>query len=927
MRWPSLFNSNFGRGTRFVLRLSLFIAGSALAIAQTGTIAGSVYDGQSGRPIGGVAVVLDTEVEKHQTDSDGRFTIVTSVGTHAVHFTYENYQPVDIRAVQVTAGNITEASTLMSNERVVTSIDVVEKLDAMTSTAEAMLVERKLSIVVSDSIGKQELSSGTAGDAAGALEKVTGVSVVGDGFVFVRGLGERYSATQLNGAVIPTTEPEKRVVPLDLFPTGMIDNVKIAKTYSADLPGEFSGGLVQLQTTEFPPKPTLAVSVKGGFNTMTTGKKFLTYPGGSNDYWGFGSGSRGIPTAVGSNRLVQGLFDATQLQEFGRAFSNNWESTPVDSQRPALDWSANGGHTIGKFGFVGALSFSNRPQVHQEQLRYIRQGGENAPFIFTDYPDFREYSEGARLGGVVNGAYRFSPNHKLLIRNTYTHDAEKTAREFGGFDGGTGGEIQAQRIRFIERKLFSTGLQGDHSLPKLANSFIHWQFTYSASNRDEPDLREVVRGRVADGRYVFSSSSNSGYRFYSELQDRIYEPQVDFGIPFFKGNVSGIFKVGFRSTMRSRDFAARRFVFRPQRLSTLDLFAPSNTLFASSNIRPDGFQINEFTRGTDKYDATMDVYAGYALIELNLGAKWRAAFGIRVEDATQQVNTVDNQVPGSVPVRAGLSNRDPVPSVNVIYNINPLQNFRMSFSRTLSRPDFRELSPFDFNNVLGGFITVGNANLRRATIDNYDVRWEMFPGGSQLVAASFFYKQFHDPIEQTILPSNDGRQSYTNARGARNMGIELEVRHDLGFAGARFKEFSVSSNFTLVDSKIDLYPADATIVTSQSRALLGQSRYVYNGGLSWMRPRWHSDASLTLGYVSRRISDVGTFGVPDIYQQGQTNVDFAYQYTRGERGQWAYRFEAENLNNNNFHWTQGPFTQRQYRLGRTFQVGLTYSFF
>jgi outer membrane receptor protein involved in Fe transport len=291
------------------------------------------------------------------------------------------------------------------------------------------------------------------------------------------------------------------------------------------------------------------------------------------------------------------------------------------------------------------------------------------------------------------------------------------------------------------------------------------------------------------------------------------------------------------------------------------------------------------------------------------------------------VVTVDNRIPGSIAVRAALQNRDPVPAFNLIYAYSQKQNFRVSYSRTLSRPDFRELSPFDFNNVLGGFVTVGNANLKRASINNYDFRWELFPGGNQLVAASFFLKEFNSPIESTVLPSNDLRQSYVNAMGARNLGLELELRHDLVPLWSALKEFSISSNFTFVDSNIRIRPEDAAILTSQNRPLLGQSRVIYNGAIQWVRRRWHSDARLFAGYVSRRISDVGTFRLPDIYQEATPNIDFVYQYTRGERGQWAYRVEGENLTNTDFRWTQGPFTQRQYFLGRTFQVGFTYSFF
>jgi outer membrane receptor protein involved in Fe transport len=908
---------------------SFFVcAGLALAQPAPGTITGTIYDGQTGRPIVGVQVAVDGQMDpRYVTDSDGRYTIAVAPGPHSLRFTAEGYLPVEIREVVVESGRPVEASTLMSSERVVTSIDVVEKLDAAQSTAEAMLLERKLSVVVSDSVSRQELSEGAAGTAAGALEKVTGVSVVGDGFVYVRGLGERYSATQLNGAIIPTTEPEKRVVPLDLFPTGMIESIKVAKTYSADLPAEFSGGLVQMQTMEFPSRHTFNVGIKGGFNTVTTFDRFLTYPGSAADFWGFGSGARALPAAIGNNRrLIQGVFPADQLQVFGRSFANIWEPTEVARQRPAADWSASGGTSFGKFGLVGGLTFSNRPQLRREFQRYLRMAGAQ-PIIFGEYPDFREYTEDARLGGVINLSYRVNPNNKLIYRNTWTHDTEKSAREFQGLDGGTGSVINAQRLRYVERQVLSQSAEGEHVLPSLRNSVFRWQFNFSNSRRNEPDLREVIRNVEDDGRLAFAALGSSGLRFFTDLKDRIYDPQADYSIPFYKGSVAALVKIGFRGTFRRRDFNARRFRFIPQQLSTLNLYLPSNALFAPENIRPSGFQIAEFTRNSDVYEASMDVYAGYAMVDLTLGAKWRVSGGLRIEDGRQDVLTIDNQIPGAVPVLARLQNRDPVPALNVIYSLDSKQNIRVSISRTLSRPDFRELSPFDFNNVLGGFITVGNPNLRRASIMNYDVRWEMFPGGNQLVAASAFVKTFKDPVEQTILASNDLRQSFINAKGAKNYGFELEYRHNLGDFHSRLREFAITSNLTFVDSNIEIREQDLGFLTSRNRPLLGQSRWIYNGTLQWARPQWFSTASLAANYVGSRITDVGTFGLPDIQQGPNTMLDFVYQYNVSERSKWSYRFEAENLLNNNFHWTQGSFLQRQYRLGRTFQIGVSYSFF
>ncbi|MEO8026863.1 MAG: TonB-dependent receptor [Bryobacteraceae bacterium] len=887
---------------------------------------GSVLDGQTGRPVPGVTVAINGQSSNDNvTGSDGKFTFKLSPGSYTLRFSGPNYAAMEVTDVVVTANEVTEASTLLTNKATVTTVDVVEKIGAIDSTAAAMLNERKLSPLVSDSISRDELSSGSSSDAAGALQKVTGVSVVGDGFVYVRGLGERYSSTSLNGAMIPTTEPEKRVVPLDLFPSGMIENIKIAKTYSPDLPSEFSGGLVQLQTVEFPTQKMFSLSFKSGFNTATTFDNFLTYPGG-NDFWGFGAGARGLPASIPRDqRLVAGQFSQQQLQSFGQAFSDNWQPV-TQTARPAFDWSAVAGGTFGKLGLVGAISFSNKPQLQSELQRYIRQGA-GTPIIFTDYPDYKEYTETARIGAVFNAAIRLSPSHKIIFRNTFTHDSEKSAREFSGYDGGTDGDLNSQRLRYIQRLLFSTGVEGDHSFPKWRNSLIHWQFTYSKSSRNEPDLREVFRNLLPDGRYIFAATGSSGLRFFNDLSDRIYEPQADYSIPFFKGAISGLFKTGVRMTIRRRDFEARRFLYAPQQFTTLNLFLPSNALFAASNIRPSGFQITEFTRGTDSYAAEMNIFAGYAMVDLSLGKRWRIEGGVRIEDADQIVTTFDNRVPNAAPIKASLNNRDASPAINAIYSLSAKQNFRLSYSRTVSRPDFRELSPFDFNNVLGGFVVAGNPNLQRALINNYDARWEYFPGGNQLIAVSMFAKQFTNPIEQTIVPSNDLRQTFVNAQGARNIGLELEYRRSLASFTPRLRDFSLSANFTFVDSSIDIKPEDATIVTSQSRALLGQSRYIYNAIFQWQKPKWGSEAKFFANYVSRRITDVGTFQVPDIYQQGNTYLDFVYQYSFGEKHKYALRFEGENLANNDYRWTQGDFIQRDYRLGRTFQIGISYQLF
>ncbi|MGJ5816944.1 TonB-dependent receptor domain-containing protein [Paludibaculum fermentans] len=896
---------------------------------QKGTVSGTVFDAQTSRPIVGVKVYLDGQTgDGLTTGTDGTYRLELSPGKYTLKFTSEQYLDVTLTDVNIKGGDSVDGSTIMTSRGMTTTVEVSESISAVTATAEAMLSERKLAAQVSDSISNEEMKKSTASDAARALEKVTGVSVVEGGYVYVRGLGERYSATMLNNAMVPTTEAERRVVPLDLFPAAMIDNIKILKTYTPDLPGEFSGGLVQMTTVEFPTQKMLQVSMSMGFNDRTTFGRFASYPGGSLDQFGFDDGTRNLPSAIPTSRRVSiGSDSRQQLADYAKAFSNNWQPVYADSVRPSQTYSVVGGGTFGRFGLVAALTFTNKPQYQQEQQTYYRRvgvGGTIAPY--SDYPEFNQYNQMARLGGVLNAAVKLTPNHKLLFRNTITRDSDKEAREFSGFDNNQGGIIQSQRLRWVERKLVSTGLEGDHALPKLRDLLFKWQFTYSQSGRDEPDMREVLRSQQEDGRFAYLNIGNSGQRFFDKFTDRIYEPQAELSQPFFKGKLTGIWKVGFRATMRSRDFDARRFRFQLQNPQQVNVYADSNELFGTANLRPGAFELREESRGTDRYTADMKVYGGYGLVDFGIGPRWRFVTGVRIEDADINVVTRDPFLPGT-PYVANLYNRDPLPSFNAIYSLTPRQNLRFTYSQTVSRPDFRELSPFEFTNVQGGFNVAGNPNLRRAKINNFDARWEWFTGGNQLIAASFFVKDFTDPIESTVQPTTDLRSSFLNAKSAVNRGVELEMRKGLSSLHRGLRDWNVQANLTFVDSTVTIRPEDQGVLTSLSRPLAGQSRYIFNVITEWTKPKLRSQARFYLNSVSRRLSDVGAIGLPDIYQERNVFLDFVYQYSLLESGKASIRFNAENLGDNKYRWTQASLPTRQYQTGRTYTVGLTYSIF
>jgi outer membrane receptor protein involved in Fe transport len=912
----------------FALALAAGVPGQAQS--PTGSVLGYVIDANNGEPIRGAQVKVEGLPDKSTTtDTEGVYRFTLPVGTYQVSVVSANHLPAKIDSLVIAAGETVDGSLVLVTPDSVTTIEVVATIESTTATAEAIIAERKLAPVVSDAISQEDIAASTASDAAGAVQKVTGVSVVEGGYVYVRGLGERYSSTMLNNAMLPTTEPERRVVPLDLFPASLINNVKVLKTYTPDLPGEFAGGLVQLETVEFPTQRIFTAGMSYGFNSRTTFKGGDTYAGGSRDFLGFGDGTRDLPDLVPRDgRVFPGTFSPEELQAIGRSFEDNWEPVTTDSMRPSIGYSVAAGNTWGKLGVVGAVTFTNKPQRQAELQRFLVNTGGGQAGILTDYPDYISDSESVRLGAVLNVAYSINPNHKLVFRNTLTRETDKEARTFEGLNGRIDTVIRNERLRWVERSLLATGLEGEHVFTNAKNSLLHWQITYSKTKRDEPDLREIVRTLNPNGTTPFLALPQSGTRFYSYLDDHIYEPQIDWALPFYKGGLSGKFELGFRGTFRDRDFSARRFRFVPLRLFQLDLNAPSNELLGPDNITPTLFQIRENTRGTDQYAASMDVYAGYAMLDLSFAQRWRVIGGVRIEDADIRVETLDPLVPGAMPAISNLANRDPLPGVNVIYAVTPKQNLRFAYSKTISRPDFRELSPFDFVNVLGGFSFAGNPNLLRAKIDNFDVRWEHFFGGSQVLAASYFYKSFKDPIEVTIQPTTgDLRQTYINAAGGKNQGIELEVRRSLAFMTPRLSDFSLQGNVTLVDSQVDIGEDQRDLLTSLSRPMMGQSRLIYNVIAEWNKPRWRSNARFYANYVSRRITDVGAIGLPDIYQESNVFLDFVYQYSFREDGRWSIRFNAENLTDNRYEWTQADILQRSFRLGRTFSVGTTYSFF
>lgn len=917
---------------------AVFIGGGPLSAQKTGgTVLGFVYDASTGKAIPQVEVELTGPATMTAvTTIEGSYMIDgVPAGTYTVTFRSPHHQAVAMEGLAIVVGEMADGSTVMSSTNEKTVVDVVAEVAPAVATAGAMLVERRLSSTVSDTISAEEIKGGTASDAAEALEKVTGVTTMND-FVYVRGLDPRYSATTLNNAMLATTEPERRVVPLDLFPANLINNIRVLKTYSPDLSGEFSAGLVQVETTEFPTKPTFSVSYSLGFNSRTQGRPYLDYPGGGGDFFGFDDGSRSLPSVIPSDTRVDRFnFSRGELQDFGRQFSTNWERSMRNLSRPSMSWNVVAGNTFGKLGVVGALTFSNSLQsiFDQDRNYYFpspgaAQGIPGPPVLQSEF-NYDESTETARVGGVLSLSYQFSPAHKIAWRNFYSHDTDDNTRYYEGYYQDFNTDIRNQRLRYIERTIQNSQIESEHLFKSLGNTIFSWSMSYSKAARNEPDLRESLQIYAPSrDEFLFFDDSQSAFRMFNDLDETILNPSLDVLIPFYRGSFSGALKFGANYAGRGRDFRSRRFRFNLRGSRGLDLTLPPNQLFGEDNIHPRGFELNETTRATDAYRGVRDVFAYYGMVELNFGAKWRLISGLRVEDVTQNVTTFDQFNPATGREESPFETKNYLPAVNLIYSISQKQNLRVGYSRTVSRPDFRELARFGFLNVVGGLQTIGNPDLEQTNISNYDFRWEYFPGGNQLVAASFFYKNFEAPIEQTMIAAVALLRTFTNARAAKNYGFEAEFRQGLSSFSPKLREFAVSSNFTFVDSNIDLNNSGPTqILTSLQRPMQGQSRYVANVIAEWARPKARSTARFYLNYFSNRIADVGAFGLPDVIQDGMKTMDLVYEYTLKGEDRWKIRAAVENLGDARWRWTIGGLTYHRYYMGRSFTIGTSFRVF
>ena len=734
--------------------LVLFVFSHSI-FSQTSLLKGTIIDDKTGKTIPGVDVNVSNTKFSTSSDFDGNFIISDlPIGTYEVQFSTSSYKTKIISEVVVTANEGASLTVSLVESQNELKEVVITKTKAKVESVKSLLIQQKNSVSVSDGISAESIKRTPDKSTSDVLKRISGASIQDNKFVIVRGLNDRYNTAYLNGAPLPSSEPDRKAFSFDMFPSNMLDNLVITKTATPDLPGEFAGGVIQINTKSVPDKKFQSLSIGGSYNTITTGKKQVTYNGGSTDFIGIDDGTRALSSSIPSVADFL-ILKYPEKVEIAKNSTTDW-SLINKKFSPNINFQYTIGNQFSikdkKIGVLAAVTYSKSNNYNEREITDFGFSGINK-IKTTDLKD-DIYSTQILASGLANFSLKLNKNNLVNFKNIYSINSDDRVIERNGIPAN--GETADYFITygnarwFTSNKIYSGQINGDHYLP---NSRIRlaWVGSLSDVDRSIPNLRRnIYNKRVNEPgpfqAYIPESGAgpeDGGSIFYSENKENIKSFKTDISKKFVSNeDLSTEIKIGAAYQERKRDFFSRQFGYitggNPSKtfdtslllLDDSEIFNPNNFgILPSGKV---GFSLYESTKYTDSYDASSALRAAYGMMD-NIIHKSRLIWGLRVESYNQILNALKDRY-----TSLNLNNEqtDFLPSINYIYGINRKQNLRISFSKTLNRPEFRELAPFAFYDFTTKFVTTGNENLKISKINNFDIRYEIYPANGQLFTFS-----------------------------------------------------------------------------------------------------------------------------------------------------------------------------------------------
>ena len=934
------------------LCLAFFLI-TGVAKANTGVIRGTIYEQASGEPLFGVAVRIKNTATGAVSDFDGKFQIKVEPGTYQIEASFVSFKTVTITDLVVEADEVTLIDAIWME-------DAVEELEAIVVTAEviknsetALLTVKRKSANVLDGISAESFRKIGDADAGAAAKRVTGVSVEGGKYVYVRGLGDRYTKTTLNGLDIPGLDPDRNSLQIDIFPTNLIDNLTILKTFTPDLPADFTGGIVNIETKDFPEERVFNISSSLTYTPgMHFNNDYLTYEGGNTDFLGFDDGTRALPADARGIDIPDpfGSSDAeltSFLGQFGPTMGTETATSPMNFSlglTAADQIGLPNGHTL---GYLFSANYKNTTTLYDDAFFGEYQNDRESDVLEFQRAVTQDglISENNVMLGALGGLAYKTNNAKFKFNVMHLQNGESRAAEFDIIDddgaiGKSGFVGFSDNLEYNERAITNFFLNGEHHLNDDKWE-IDWRGSATFSSQEDPDIRKTPFTSLNNGPSFGAGAAGVPTRIWRDLSEVNISGKVDVTHRYTAFNNDAKFKFGVSHTYKDRDYEIVQLnmnFFGAQPTwsgDALDVWTPEN-------LAPNGAIY--LSSGTSEpnpnaYQSDVNNTGFYVMTEVSISEKLKSVLGLRAENVVQRHTGRDQTAAATIRnnLRDGIMTEEEIidmikadpetfgnvldddkvldaldwfPSVNFIYELQEKQNLRVSYSRTIARPSFKELSfaqildPVSNRFFLGGLFPIDDwdGNLQETLINNFDLRWELFMNRGQLISISAFYKTFDNPIELVQLPQQQTNVELQprNVGDGQVVGVEIEFRKALDFISP---DWSINGNLTLVESIIDISPSElrnrrnsaregATI--DETRNMAGQAPWIVNAGINYNRAEAGFDAGLFYNVKGRTLTVVGGGVAPDVFAEPFHSLNFNLNKTLGQEERWAFNFSISN---------------------------------
>ncbi|RVU00217.1 TonB-dependent receptor [Mucilaginibacter limnophilus] len=902
----------------------------------TGKIAGKVIDQKTNETLIGATVMIQGTTKGVATNVDGDYTIAgLAPGRYTLEVKYVGYQTKAISDVVVKANEVTPLRITLAEAVSQQLGEVVIKATYRQASTASLYAIQKNNASISDGISSETIKRSPDRNTADVLKRVSGATVQDNKFVVVRGLSDRYNIALLDGAVLPSTEINTRAFSFDIVPSALIENLTITKTATPDLPGDFAGGAVNIITKDIPDQNFITVGIGGGYNTASTFKDFKGGARTATDYFAFDNGDKYLSSKFPSFDVIQsGRLTAEQNAIVARRIPldlHTYNSTALPTQ--------NHQFTIGRvkdfesgnrFGAIVGLTYRNSQNLIKD--------------LKIDYLDYQNYNDdisrfSTNVGALANFGYSFGKN-KITFKNIFNRSFDDQYLERTGRNIGRGSDIQYYAFDLLQKQLFKTTLEGNHPIGEKGSK-VNWSLSYSNVLNDQPDQRKVGYSKnFSDPDAIYQADvttvGKDNTTLFSKLNENAYSAAVNYTLPLKMFSQTSTFKAGLNSFYRDRNFDLRFIGLKLRNGLENESWVRSlqvSQLYNKALLNANYYEVEEPFGNNDSYTANSFTNSAYAMLDNKIGEKLRVVWGVRAEKFNLELN------PKSETMRDIKKDYiDVLPSANFTYSVTEKTNLRASYYRTLARPEFRELAEtqiYDYELLL---IRQGNPDLKRTQIDNFDLRYELYPSAGQIISVSAFYKNFNNAIEAYNNDVTSTRMiTYFNPEKAYLYGAEFEVRKSLEFINPAdfMKNTTIYANVAIIKSKVE-NPSDGSLKFQESgRPMVGQAPYVVNAGLQHSFLDNKLNFSALYNKVGRRLYLAAGVNVPSVWEAPRDVVDLQLS-TKLLKNKGELKFNANDILNQRFSYyfdgngskkyDADDETLRSWRMGANYSFTFTYTF-